>query len=110
MDPLVVIEGFMCVYSNTKKNNDPGYVYLLECEGHHKIGKARNLLKRISAYKTHNPFDCELVKKVYIEDCSKFEEMIHQRFSCFRHRGEWYKFTDGSLDVIYQIFDKYSNG
>lgn len=86
------------------REKNEGYVYLLQCGKYHKIGKAKYLAKRISAYKTHNPYKTNLVSAVLVGNCSVLEESLHSSFSSFRHFGEWYRFTDGSLEVVLKIF------
>ncbi len=93
-------------YMRTKKNNS-GHIYVLKCGKYHKIGRAKYLAKRISAYNTHSPYEIEVVKTILVEDCVQFEKLLHMTFSNFKHRGEWYYLTFGSLSALKEVIKLY---
>jgi len=97
------------IWQKSSVNDNEGYVYLIKCGEYHKIGRSsiKYFLKRMSAYKTHNPYETILVRYVKVADQNLFEKILHLTFSCFLHRGEWYEFTDGSLEAVIEIFETY---
>lgn len=85
----------------TKKNKDAnvGYVYVVECDGHYKIGKTLTYYDRFYEYTKFyaepTVVFCELV-----EDYSKVEFELHSIFLDKNIRGEWFDLNDNDLKVI----------
>ena len=86
-------------------------VYFIQCGEHGpvKIGKAKNVERRLKTMQTGNP------KKLYIRvvlNCGsdlaayEMESNLHRRFKKFRKYGEWFgqvvlrKLKEGSTDEI----------
>jgi hypothetical protein len=105
IDKKSMIDNFEFVYSVRKRIN-PGWVYLIKTHEYYKVGKALDLNKRVSSYRTHSPCEVELIGSRYVEDRDIFEEMLLMSFKDFLHRGEWFDFTDGSLEVIKKLIGK----
>jgi hypothetical protein len=78
------------------------YVYLIQSEGHYKIGIANDLRNRLAQLQTGNP------NVLKVESCYEFpnaqavETVLHQKYSSARTLGEWFKLSDWQL----QEFDK----
>ncbi len=71
-----------------------GFIYFIECQGHVKIGFARNVAKRIADLQTACPFPLKLLAKIA---GNLWEERdYHARFEIHRRQGEWF-ILDGSL-------------
>lgn len=66
--------------------------YIVEAVGQGivKIGKSRDIEKRVSALQTSNPHRLRLLK-VFDAD---IESELHERFAVFRRAGEWFSFAD----------------
>lgn len=60
-------------------------IYLIESGNYYKIGFAKNLETRFSAYDVHNP-DWKLVD--YFVAPQYIEKEIHSECEPFKHRGE----------------------
>lgn len=72
-----------------------------------KIGIARELKARLSAYKTHTPFTVNVVhfiKASYrLNDplrAQHLEKQLHKQFEHLWHTGEWYKNQADLKDYI----------
>lgn len=83
------------------KNNGTaiGYVYVVECEGHYKIGKTMTCTNRFYEYTKlfSEPIliCCELVK-----DYGNVEKELHKMFAEKHTRGEWFILDDNDLCLI----------
>lgn len=68
-------------------------VYLVESDGFYKIGKSKNIAKRISSLKTGNPNKIELLFSYYPYrgNIHELEKYLHDRYSSSRTTGEWFK-------------------
>jgi len=70
------------------------YFVLNEDSNAIKIGRARDLAKRMKALQTSSPVPLKLVEAIQIEGSEKAQEMersLHQQFSEIRLSGEWFK-------------------
>lgn len=74
-------------------------IYFIECQGAVKIGFSKNPRHRLVKLATDSPFPCSLMGVV--EGCIKVERALHIKFSEFRIRGEWFKFTR-EIDIFIQ--------
>lgn len=77
-----------------------GWVYVIKCGDHYKIGMTRNLKSRTSCLGVLLPQKTELVISVESGDYSKTEAELHQKFNDRRVNGEWFALTDDDLDYI----------
>lgn len=83
--------------------HDPGYIYVLKAEnGLYKIGKTKNVKKRISAIKTASPVKIEIHLLFQSSDMNKAEGMLHEMFSEFREIGEWFRIGEKEFQRIYE--------
>ena len=75
-----------------------GYVYVLRCGDHVKIGYSTNMMARLRQFQTHAPDYVHLI--VMMRGDRRYEKELHRRFSDHRVRGEWF-----TLEVLPGIFD-----
>ena len=82
------------------EEKDMGYVYFAQMHrvGPIKIGFARNVKKRIGHLQTHSPFEIVLIHKT--PSTVKEEKQVHEKFSKWRIRGEWFHPSDEIFDYI----------
>lgn len=84
-----------------KKHNDGtvGYVYVIELEGHYKIGKTLTYVDRFYEYTKFyaepNVIFCE-----FVEDYGKVEFELHNIFLDKNIRGEWFDLDEKDLKII----------
>ena len=89
------------------------YLYLLKCTTYigtcYKIGKAKDVQRRIKQLQTGNPLEIELVCYRRFANVFEVESFLHYLFSSNRVRGEW--FTLSQFQVIWvegRVFNKRS--
>ena len=78
-------------------DNVPGFVYLMQCGKHYKIGMSKDPQSRLEQLSTQPPFDIELICTIPTNDMVALEAEIHKLFKHKRKRGEW--FTLDTQDV-----------
>lgn len=67
-------------------------VYLIRnSEGHYKIGRTKlTTTKRIKQLQTGSSSEIELVTECEVENSSKVESTLHNRYRAFNVSGEWF--------------------
>lgn len=63
-------------------------LYLIQSGDKIKLGYTKDILKRMSSYRTHNPH-FKLLKTYYRSDAELFEKKLHKKYKEFRQL-EWY--------------------
>jgi hypothetical protein len=75
-----------------------GFVYVIQDEsGLCKIGRTRDVAKRIRALSTGSSSELKLIASWPCSDAGEYESMLHQAWSEVRVRGEWFRIPD---DVV----------
>lgn len=76
-----------------------GYVYIMRCEGLHKVGWALEPAARVVDLQTGNPFGIELVAAYPAPGISanRIERWVHRLLHASHIRGEWF---DASEDAV----------
>lgn len=69
----------------------------------YKIGKTRDLLKRLTAYHTHLPVLFRVVRQYIASNMSELEESLHIVFQHKRVKGEWFQLTKDDLIICDNI-------
>lgn len=82
-----------------------GWVYLLRCGWHHKIGKSKDVRQRVSDMQTANPYLIELVCAIWADNMAVVEGMLHREYRSYRENGEWFEFSGISQDAIVDRFN-----
>jgi len=70
-----------------------------------KIGRAKDLNKRIKALQTASPVPLKLLKSVQLsseKESHELEQSLHKRFSDFRMQGEWFRSEAELLEYVTQ--------
>ncbi|NJN31931.1 MAG: GIY-YIG nuclease family protein [Synechococcales cyanobacterium RM1_1_8] len=71
-----------------------------------KIGRAKDLEKRMKALQTSSPAELKLIKSVQVEgreEAHELEQSLHKQFSEIRLAGEWFKAEANLLEYISQL-------
>lgn len=76
-----------------------GYVYVVECEGHYKIGKTLTCTTRFYEY-TKLFSEPKLIFCELVNDYDEIEKNLHKMFQKNRTRGEWFDLLESDLSVI----------
>lgn len=77
------------------------YVYLLKhpSTGLYKIGKTKNIEKRLKEFKTGNPDNIFLLKSFESKDFySKIESILHNLYQTQRVQNEWFDLDDKDVN------------
>jgi hypothetical protein len=73
-------------------------MYFIECNGFVKIGRAKNVGQRLAEMQTGNPYEMRVWKIFY--DKGYLEQQVHKVLQVDKVRGEWFKITELTNDVI----------
>ena len=82
------------------------YFILNEDSNAIKIGRAKDLAKRMNALQTSSPAKLKLIKSVQVEggkEAHELEQSLHKKFSEIRLAGEWFKAEANLLEYISQL-------
>lgn len=82
------------------------YFILNEDSNAIKIGRAKDLAKRMKSLQTSSPAKLKLIKSVQVEggsEAQKLEQSLHKHFSEIRLAGEWFKAQANLLEYISQL-------
>ncbi len=82
------------------------YFILNEDSNAIKIGRAKDLAKRMNALQTSSPAKLKLIKSVQVaggKEAHELEQSLHKKFSEIRLAGEWFKAEASLLDYIGQL-------
>lgn len=80
----------------------PGYIYVLRCGEHYKIGRSTNVNQRIAVLQNASPHKIELVVSIPNDFTVLTEATLHKDLHEYHVRGEWYRLPDNprSLPAI----------
>jgi hypothetical protein len=85
----------------TKKHTSRfGYVYLLEGDGCHKIGRAKDPTKRTEQLAVQLPYEVNLVCAIASADYAKLEAELHNHFAEKRLNGEWFDLSQEDVNAF----------
>ncbi|HEU4554996.1 MAG TPA: GIY-YIG nuclease family protein [Chitinophaga sp.] len=87
---------------NFRTDNNLGYIYFIRetLFGHVKIGRSRNLEKRLRIFAADLPFETQLLRYIKTYNYEKIELELHKIFSQKRVKGEWFRLEDEDIDRI----------
>ena len=83
-----------------------GFIYLIRAEnGLYKIGKTKDLEKRIKPFHVDFPMKWEMVYSFQSPDYGLAESFLHIRFSEKRDVGEWFRLSNEDIIFIMSLRD-----
>jgi len=91
-----------------KLSHQSHFVYFILNEDSNaiKIGRAKDLAKRMKSLQTSSPAKLKLMKSVQVEggeEAQELEQSLHKKFSEIRLAGEWFKAEVHLLEYISQL-------
>jgi len=93
-------------FSQSRTNEKPGFIYLIKCEvGLYKIGRTKDIVSRIKMLEREIPIKMELIHNFHSNNYILAEKIMHQRYSEFRVRYEWFNLNDSHVAEIMAIKD-----
>lgn len=91
------------ITTNIKKKSSN--VYLMCCEGYHKIGITSNIAARLSALDGSTPFSVTLIHSKKVADAPRIEKELHIKYKEFNTKKEWFNLTDAQVKEITEYLD-----
>jgi CRISPR/Cas system-associated protein endoribonuclease Cas2 len=97
------------------RKREDGWVYFIKNGKYYKIGKTgSSITKRISNYKTHNPYKISVLCLIYVEDCILIEKCLHEEyFKKEKHGTDWKELSEDDvknvLSSMYHLQEKYNH-
>ncbi|MEM8504947.1 MAG: GIY-YIG nuclease family protein [Cyanobacteria bacterium P01_D01_bin.1] len=87
--------------NGNKVGNQAHFIYFIFNEDSNaiKIGRAKNVAKRLRTLQTSSPAELRLLKTISVEGIAAAQSLeleLHERFKALRLNGEWFK-VDASL-------------
>lgn len=77
-----------------------GYIYLLQCSEHFKIGFSLTPHKRIQQLRTGSPHPIRLVHELRTPFYKLIEKQLHHKFRSKRGKGEWFTLDPEDVEHI----------
>lgn len=86
-------------------------IYMVKCGNYVKIGKAKDVQKRLSQLQIGSPQKLELIGSTFVDEAMEF--YLHNKLEKYRVRGEWFvdckevqnEFISLQLDSINKLID-----
>lgn len=100
-----------CQVSDFKTGNEPGFIYILRREdGIYKIGKTRDIIKRIKQHEVDYGLQFNLVARFVVSDITTFERLALSMTNTFEYREnnrlELRSMDKEELDIFISRFSK----
>lgn len=86
-------------------------VYIIECNNKYKVGRTKNIDRRIKQFQTGNAEVINIVRKYFSGKDSKLETTIHNYLKNHKIIGEWFEISNANfiqLDALFQDFKDYN--
>jgi hypothetical protein len=77
-----------------------GYVYLMRCNRHYKIGVAKDVMKRLVAIQIGNPYNVTIVQHKEFDNPVSVEKELHRKYSERNVGGEWFALRRDEVDWV----------
>lgn len=89
-----------CSNAKRRRKKIKGFVYFLKADnGLIKIGKTRNLNKRLDHFTTKLPYKLELIHAIETDDYTSLEQQFHNLYSKKAER-EWFELNENDISEI----------
>jgi hypothetical protein len=83
-----------------RKAATPGHIYLVECDGHYKIGKSKRPLARLGRFATMWLKPTRVIAAAQFDDMSAKEAELHRSYAGKRVHGEWFALDAADVEAI----------
>jgi hypothetical protein len=78
-------------------------VYLVKAGLHYKIGRTKDLQRRVMAIQTSQPFPVKVIHAWTVVNGAAVEGYLHQKFNATKMEGEWYHLTQDDVSRLLEI-------
>lgn len=79
---------------------EQGFVYLIRCGRHYKIGKTKNIDQRMRAISTSQPYPVEIIHTMRTNNMARAEAFFHGSFDGGRRHREWFQLTAHQIKMM----------
>jgi hypothetical protein len=83
-----------------RRENDLGYVYIIRAGPLHKIGKSKDVSRRIKELQRSNPYQIDLIMHIKTKQMSDMEAYLHEMCANKRDNGEWFELNEYDIAKI----------
>lgn len=110
--PSLILNNESLILNNESLIEIKGYIYFIYSPELYKkgfkyikIGRTKNLEKRIKQLQTGNPFDLTFYKTIFIDNYKEIEVNLHKKYKHKNKRGEWFDIqfsdVDKEIDLLF---------
>jgi hypothetical protein len=96
-------KNFDASFLTSKLNDLNYYVYFIKSEYGYKIGKTKNINKRLKTFDVKLPFDFHLYAYIETKKMDECEKFFHDIFQEKRINGEWFEINDYDFPEIERL-------
>ena len=96
-------KNFDASFLTSKLNDLNYYVYFIKSEYGYKIGKTKNINKRLKTFDVKLPFDFYLYAYIETKKMDECEKFFHDIFQEKRINGEWFEINDYDFPEIERL-------
>jgi hypothetical protein len=88
--------------------NNFGFIYAIRLGDYIKIGKTKDVDRRIRTYENLPPFNVEVIIAEVVPDQNFFERALQMYFIEFQVKGEWFNMPQYDMDYKEEILTEYN--
>jgi hypothetical protein len=78
-------------------------VYLLQGGPYCKIGRTKNLVKRIKVIQTNHPYPLVIVHTWEVSNAAEVEGYLHRKFASVKMKGEWFQLPISDIEALIAV-------
>lgn len=97
-------------FNMLQKINHDQYIYIIKGMEYYKIGKSKNVDRRLKEFKVAIPYKIELYSKISVSDMDDAEKALHTKYENNRIEGEWFKLDNTSINKMLEFLILNYNG
>lgn len=87
----------------TDEIGEAGYTYLIKSSGYYKVGRARNVERRLVAMSL--PEKPQVIAAVLCADYGRLEMALHVLLANKRVNGEWFRLTEEDVHAVKHLLE-----
>ncbi len=91
------------ISTDEEPTDNDRFVYVIKSGDNYKIGIAKEPRKRMRDLQTGDPTEHALVTTSFVSNAQQLEAKIHQHYSQYSVRGEWFKLPFDKLEEVLEI-------
>lgn len=92
------------------ESNPDQFIYIIKGKDYFKIGKTKNINRRMKEFKVSIPYSIKLNNLIKVSDMTEAEKYIHKICERSRVEGEWFSLSEKDINLIIDVLKKKFNG